>query len=609
MQTARAASGGERLRAPQVRRNFHSVEKPEEARQQAAAKQKRQATENNAPIPGTSLIFGAQLRTFLELFTIPVGAGFRRNLPACGAPAGAREAIRRVMHEETENGMAEQQTAARRRTIVLHGRLAMREAVLEAARERAHGLQALAFEQVAARLAGGLLRAIDDETLRAAIQEALPGTQLGEFEKIKELPGFVGAATDTLRKCWRADIDLEERAEQNSRLASLARLEKAILAGLPAAFLRPPDLVAKAMQRLEYAAALFGPVEVRGITELSPCWRPLLLAIAEHTPVRWHAGPRSVPAWLQGSAVEIRTAEPERPVVSRESAATPYHEALEAMRWARRLLASGKAEPGEIAIAAASTAEYDDHFRVLRGDAGLDLHFSHGVRAASSREGQAAAPLADILLRGLGQTRMHRLSALLGPMPGSFGALPRGWSRILPADAPLSNPEAWEQLIGRLAPADWPEGRDGGPGLRDIVSLLARGLDDAGAIGESLLSGRALAIWRKALLAGPAASLDRTLEALKLEDRTDPFSAILWAPAAVLAASPRKHVRLLGLNSSRWPRGITEDRLSRNTSCRARNWIPCPSARRTGGISGRSWRRRNGRCPCPGRGATARAAC
>ena len=437
----------------------------------------------------------------------------------------------------------------------------MRETVLEAARERAHGLQAMTFEQVAARLAGGLLRAIDDETLRAAVQEALPGAQLGEFEKIKELPGFVGAATDTLRKCWRAGIDLEERADQNSRLASLARLEKAILAGLPTAFQRPPDLVAKAMQRLEYAAALFGPVEVRGITELSPCWRPLLLAIAGHTPVRWRAGPRSVPAWLQGSAVDIRTAEPERPVVSRESAATPYHEALEAMRWARRLLASGKAEPGEIAIAAASTAEYDDHFRVLRGDAGLDLHFGHGVRAAASREGQAAAALADILLRGLGQTRMHRLAALLGPMSGPFGALPRGWTRILPADAPLSDPEAWERLIGRLAPADWPEGRDGGPALRDIVSLLARGLDDAGPIGESLLSGRALAIWRKALLAGPAASLDRALEALKLEDRTDPFSAILWAPAAVLAASPRKHVRLLGLNSSRWPRGITEDRL------------------------------------------------
>ena len=32
-------------------------------------------------------------------------------------------------------------------------------------------------------------------------------------------------------------------------------------------------------------------------------------------------------------------------------------------------------------------------------------------------------------------------------------------------------------------------------------------------------------------------------------------------PASALAASPRRFVRLLGLNSSRWPRGISEDRL------------------------------------------------
>jgi hypothetical protein len=32
-------------------------------------------------------------------------------------------------------------------------------------------------------------------------------------------------------------------------------------------------------------------------------------------------------------------------------------------------------------------------------------------------------------------------------------------------------------------------------------------------------------------------------------------------PASALAASPRRFVRLLGLNSSRWPRGIAEDRL------------------------------------------------
>ena len=50
--------------------------------------------------------------------------------------------------------------------------------------------------------------------------------------------------------------------------------------------------------------------------------------------------------------------------MSRE--ATAYHEAIEAVRWARSLLASGEADPADIAIAGASTAEYDDHFLSLR---------------------------------------------------------------------------------------------------------------------------------------------------------------------------------------------------------------------------------------------------
>src|SRR6185369_3441241 len=37
--------------------------------------------------------------------------------------------------------------------------------------------------------------------------------------------------------------------------------------------------------------------------------------------------------------------------------------------------------------------------------------------------------------------------------------------------------------------------------------------------------------------------------------------SVLWMPASFLAASPRPFVRLLGLNSSRWPRRISEDRL------------------------------------------------
>ena len=54
------------------------------------------------------------------------------------------------------------------RTTIAHGRLALREFQLEAARTAAHGRQILTFEQCAARLAGGLVHPVDSTTLRAA---------------------------------------------------------------------------------------------------------------------------------------------------------------------------------------------------------------------------------------------------------------------------------------------------------------------------------------------------------------------------------------------------------------------------------------------------------
>ena len=80
-------------------------------------------------------------------------------------------------------------------------------------------LRITTFEQLAARLARGLSRTVDDESVRAAIQEVLPSTDLGELDGIKDLPGMVSAAVDTLRKAWLAEIDLHARAaDRRSRL-------------------------------------------------------------------------------------------------------------------------------------------------------------------------------------------------------------------------------------------------------------------------------------------------------------------------------------------------------------------------------------------------------
>lgn len=454
-------------------------------------------------------------------------------------------------------------SVVRRHTLIVYGSHAMRERRLAAARERRHGCQIMSFEQAAVRLAGGFTRPIDIESLRTGIQKVLPATPMGELESIKLLPGMIAAAADTLHKAWRAGMDLAARAAGHPRLDAMARLEAAVLAQLPLGMMRPVDIVAAATGRIAHAPAILGPMEITGLTELSPCWRPLLKALTAHIAVQWTAGPRRTPDWLEGCGVRVSHGPSESPAISAVSAATAYHETIEAMRWVRSLLASGQAAPSDIAIATASPGAYDDYFLALRADANFDLHFVHGVRAITTREGQAAAALADIVVRGLSQPRMRRLAALCRDS-APFEGLPEGWLRVLPTDAPLSMPNAWNRLLARLKPEHWPDGADHTPILRAAVELLAKGPNAAQEIGNAFLKGRALTIWRKALLAGPAASVDATLETLKQDDGLEACVSVAWIPASALAASPRRFVRLIGLNSSRWPRGITEDRLIPN---------------------------------------------
>ena len=51
-----------------------------------------------------------------------------------------------------------------------------------------------------------------------------------------------------------------------------------------------------------------------------------------------------------------------------------------------------------------------------------------------------------------------------------------------------------------------------------------------------------------------------------------------WMPANALAASPRHFVRLLGLNSARWPRAVVEDRLLSDHIVPAAELDPLPVA-------------------------------
>ena len=302
-------------------------------------------------------------------------------------------------------------------------------------------------------------------------------------------------------------------------------------------------------------------IAVHGRTEMSPVWRPLLAALAAETDVQWIAGPRHVPSWVHELGIPVVEAPRETPEIHTESCASPRHEALEALRWARELIASGRARPEEIAIAAASLEEWDDHFLALSNMSGLDLHFVLGRKVLTTPDGQLAAAIAEVLLRGFSHTRMLRLVSLLRRQGKILTGLPPDWAQALPKDAPLLDAARWRQVLSTLTPDSFSDAGNHAPALRELVDILARGLAQAAEIGELLLKGRSLAIWRKALTEGPPGALDVTLTSLRLPDDVAPEAAIIWAPAAALAAVPRPFVRLIGLTSRAWPRHATEDPL------------------------------------------------
>ncbi|WP_312183433.1 PD-(D/E)XK nuclease family protein [Massilia timonae] len=447
-----------------------------------------------------------------------------------------------------------------RRAIVVPDRLAMRVRRLAVARAAHHGSQVLSFPQLAARLAGGFVQSADDDALYRAVSDCLPTVDLGDLEAIRFMPGTPSAVMATLRKAWDASLDLEGRAGDHARISALQRVDIAVRAGLPKGMLVPPALAQAAQHRIEHAKAIFGTIECDRLGNLAPCWRPLLLALARVLPVRWLAGARPVPEWLDGSGVEVVREAGDPAPVHCVSAADAAHEALEAMRWARALLASGQAKPEEIAIAAASTASFDDHFLGLREQAEFDLHFVHGVPAASIRAGQQAASLADVLVNGLTLPRLRRLARVNASAP-LFARLPQGWLRALPAQFAPRNVQSWERAINGIQPADWPDATDHGPDLRLVVNSLLGGAAQAEVLGPQVLERQALSLWRRALLAGPAQALMANLAPLRLDDAGEPCASVCWMPASALAATPRPYVRLLGLNSGLWPRAGNEDRL------------------------------------------------
>ncbi len=450
-----------------------------------------------------------------------------------------------------------------RHTFLVTGVLARREALYEAVRSSAHGRQILGPAQLAARLAGGFAQPIDRDALLDAVDRCLTDATLdiGDLAAIRDLPGSVRAAAQTLSRVWNAGIDLAVRAGKadSPRLAELARLEAAVLQHLPAAQFRPQDLAHRALDRRQLAPRLLGAVTLAGMPDLDPVWRPLLRALGEVVPMTWRLGHFRRPAWVDGDSIEFDDAAANTPELLRVSCANPRHEALEALRWARALIASGAARPEEIAIAAPANAEWDEHIAAMADDANLPLAFVHGRPALNTPDGQTCAALAEVLLNGLSRSRVERvLTSIRGATDATRG-IPGNWQRILPRDAPLLHAQQWRGVIEGTT--EWPEGRNFGATLEALIDLLDRGAEAASEAGERLLAGRARAVWRKALKEGPARALAVSLAGVRVEEQADPVTSIVWCAAAEVASCPRPYVRLLGLTSRGWPRTQSEDPL------------------------------------------------
>jgi hypothetical protein len=427
-----------------------------------------------------------------------------------------------------------------------------------AARTGECGLQIMNLPQMAAFLSGGFLRPATPEFLEPAIQSTLIEGRFVEFDAVRALPGMTRAVAHTLRCAWNADIDLGERARRSGvpRLADLAEIEQRVKRQLPPAMLLPRELRTAALDKIGLAPAILGRMRIEGLSWIAPLWRPLLERLGRIIPVEWKAPPAADTSWFTGHVVRMEAIDG---VAAAEvvSCADPHHEALEALRWARGLLAAGSAEPNEIAITAAAPGTWDEHILSLGADAGLRIHFSHGVPAVSTRDGQRCAALADLLLRGLSEARVRRLLSLCGDQGTVLDQLPANWLAALPRGATLLTLEDWQRALNRMRVEG--DGPAVGSILLPLLGLLAKGPDAAGEAAAATLRGKSARIWEAATRTAPAHAIELTLQNIRLADEGDAADSVVWGPATHLAACPRPWMRLLGMTGRAWPRRGAED--------------------------------------------------
>lgn len=441
-----------------------------------------------------------------------------------------------------------------RTTLIVEGPLAMRTQRLQAARVNANGLEVLTLPQLAVRLAGGFIDLPGPEGIYPAVRNALAEGGFAELDPVRNFPGTPRAVTHALDLVWRADLDLATRAASSARLADLRLIEQRIEGRLPKGRLLPRRLRDLAIERVAVAERITGAVHIQGVMNFDPLWRPLINALAGTVAVTWSIPDVIARSWFSGTVIPPEPSSTE--IRGADLCADPRAEVVEALRWVRAVLSRGDTPAANIAIAAPAPDTWDNHFLVLANDAGLPVHFSHGVPALSTPEGQACAALADILINGLNQPRLTRLIRRL-PSSGFRATLPDDWASTLPPSAGLFTVDQWSRVLSPTTST--PVHVATRAALLPLVEVLARGADAANEAGELLFRGQARLFWAEALRIAPAEAISFSLGELRVPDHLDPGNSVVWCPSSHLAMSPRPNVRLLGMNSGAWPRTESED--------------------------------------------------
>ncbi|MDP1907532.1 MAG: PD-(D/E)XK nuclease family protein, partial [Hyphomicrobium sp.] len=206
--------------------------------------------------------------------------------------------------------------------------LALKMQRLQAARAGAVGVEIFSLPQLAARLAGGFARLATSEEVQPAIRAALEQGGFAELQNLTQLPGMVRAVQQTLGAAWCSDTVLD--GSVNRRLADLALIDGVVRSNLAPGVFTPPDLRDKALARIAHARRLLGSVEIVGLLDIDPVWRPLVTALAEQTHVTWTAAGATDRRWFKGAVSPPPVAPPITPVAF--VCANPQAEVVEALR-------------------------------------------------------------------------------------------------------------------------------------------------------------------------------------------------------------------------------------------------------------------------------------